>query len=222
MFAARSSRARRLRDLSIRAQRQRRWIWRSKGSVGASATPLCRSARARRAADVSDTLTCDDREGISPAALHATQSRFRYSNSAAAARFGGRSRGSLRERGTREPRRPPSPCATSLREVLGLTDTGGRRVRWTPRVGAKFEEKARLLMLKGYPRLRLAVQFGSCALQRADIAIGKLMRGLDFDDLLGIDRRAGSLVVLLLGPRLSPGRPERQGGHGRLGLRCRG
>lgn len=41
----------------------------------------------------------------------------------------------------------------ALGQVLGFTDIGGRRVRWTPRVGAKFEEKARLVMLKGYPGL---------------------------------------------------------------------
>lgn len=51
------------------------------------------------------------------------------------------------------------------------------------------------------------------------------MRGLDFDDLLGIDRQAGSLVVLLLGPRLSPGRPNgtvlgKDFGRGRLQLGC--
>lgn len=46
----------------------------------------------------------------------------------------------------------------ALGQVLSLTDAGGRRVRWTPRVGPKFEENARLLMLKGYPLLSSAAR----------------------------------------------------------------
>ena len=37
--------------------------------------------------------------------------------------------------------------------------------------------------------------------EQRDAEVGKLMEGIRFDDLLDVDRKAGSLVILLLGPR---------------------